>query len=542
MDTTLKKKRVIGLVLLSILLTLFLLFNRIDKLDTVREDLVSVTSPEVKCFQGFCVDAEPEAPFVSRWWSFSWAYLKLVALGMTFAFLVAGLTEAFLFPATGSRSFSDGGIRGSLKGLFIGSPMSLCSACIVPVAAAFRRRGAGIETTLAITQGSSTLNLPAMVMAAVVFTPMLAGSRIVLSVIGALLLGPLVATIVGQRGRAPAPIVINLAEQDAALWRQAIKEGFQDWTRATLKYVIRLGPIMVLAGFASALAIQSVSPDTVERYLGDNVSGIAIAATLGLLINVPLLFEIPLVAALLLVGMGTAPAVTLLFTAAAGGPITFWGLAKVMPKRAIATFATATWVLGSAGGLGILVLSPLLPGVDIGLQPDVASARAGSVQQAASEGGASTTASLVNVEPAPLQSGSGFIELLVKDMVADFHRITNDAKSIATNTGTPVFSELAVRGISFGWIEAHPDGTVDLNRVARTNEGNSAETLDSGFIDRLGREVAADLHRIRHDAIAIASKTGRPVFVQPVTRGVSLGWMKLLPDGSADTTRLAAID
>ena len=57
--------------------------------------------------------------------------------------------------------------------------------------------------------------------------------------------------------------------------------------------------------------------------------------------------------------MGTAPAATLLFTAAAGGPITFWGLAKVMPRRAIATFATATWGIGAVGGLAVLGLAVL---------------------------------------------------------------------------------------------------------------------------------------------------------------------------------------
>ena len=102
-DTVLKKKRAAGLVLLSILLGLFLLFNRIDKLDTVREDLAGVTSPEVECFQGFCIETEPESDLLSRWWDFSTTYLRLVAIGMTFAFLVAGLTEAFLFPKPDGR-------------------------------------------------------------------------------------------------------------------------------------------------------------------------------------------------------------------------------------------------------------------------------------------------------------------------------------------------------------------------------------------------------------------------------------------------------
>ena len=137
---------------------------------------------------------------------------------------------------------------------------------------------------------------------------------------------------------------------------------------ASLGYLVRLGPIMVLAGFASALAIQWVNPDTVGTYLGDNALGVVVAATLGLLINVPLLFEIPLVAALLLVGMGTAPAAVLLFAAAAGGPITFWGLARVMPKKAVVTFATATWGLGAIAGLSILALDPLVGGEESNLR------------------------------------------------------------------------------------------------------------------------------------------------------------------------------
>lgn len=371
-DTTLKKKRAVGLVLLATLLVLFLLFNRIDKLDTVGEDLAGVNATQVECFQGFCIETGPGTSLLSRWWEFSITYLRLVALGMTFAFLVAGLTEAFLFPNVNGGTFSGSGIKGSLKGLIVGSPMSLCSACIVPVSSAFRKRGAGIETTLAITLGSSTLNLPAMIMAVLIFTPMLAGSRILLSVVGALLIGPVVAMVVGRQAKASEslPPVADLVQENNLPWSQALMEAFRDWFGASLKYLIRLGPIMVLAGFVSGLAIQWVSRDTVTAYLGDNITGIAIAATLGILINVPLLFEIPLVAALLLVGMGTAPAVTLLFAAAAGGPITFWGLAKVLPKRVIAAFATTTWGLALVGGLGVLALTPIVPGIDIGLRPN----------------------------------------------------------------------------------------------------------------------------------------------------------------------------
>ena len=377
-----RKQLTIGLILLAVLLGLFLWFNRIPKLDVIQADLAVVTAPQVECFQGFCLESEPESTLLSRWWNFSLAYLKLISLGMIFAFLMAGLTETFLLPP-GSLygTWSRRGVRGSLGGLLVGPAMNLCSACIVPVANAFRQRGAGTEAALAIVHGSSTMNVPALLMAALVFTPMLAGSRIGVSLIAALFLGPLVAWL-ANRGKwsplentvSPPDLPIDPAGADplvASTWRVVMAVGLKDWVRSSLRYFIRLAPVMILAGFASAFVIQWVSPETVGTYLGNNAQGVAIAATLGVLINVPLMFEIPLVAALLLVGMGEAPAATLLFAAAAGGPVTFWGLARAMPKRAVASLAVATWGLALLAGLGILVVSPLVGGSGVGIRASV---------------------------------------------------------------------------------------------------------------------------------------------------------------------------
>ena len=359
-DTALKKKRVIGIVLLAVILGLFLAFNRIPKLDTVQADLAAVNAPRTECFQGFCIDREPETGFFQRWWDFSLSYLRLVSLGMTFAFLAAGITEVFLFPRDEGSRFTGGGLKGVLRGFAVGSSMNLCSACIVPIASAFRRRGAPVETAIAITQGSSTLNIPALVMAALVFTPMLASTRIAVSIVGVLLLGPLVALLI--RRRVPIADIFRYetagAESGPNTWRDTLTTGLKDWIKASLRYLWRLGPAMALAGFAGGLVIQWLTPDTVAAYLGNNVSGIVVAATFGILINVPLLFEIPLVAALLLVGMGSAPAAALLFGAAAGGPFTFWGLARVMPGKAVAAFAAGTWSLSVIGGVGFLFISP----------------------------------------------------------------------------------------------------------------------------------------------------------------------------------------
>ena len=363
----LRKKRIAGLGLLGVLLGLFIGFNRFPKLDIVRDDLAAVSGPSAQCFQGFCINTGQS--LLARWWEFSITYMELVAPGMIFAFLVAGLTAAFLFPQ-GVQFSSSGGIWGAIKGIAVGTPLSLCSACIVPITRALRGSGASISTTLGVVQGSATLNVPALLMVALIFTPLLGGSRILLSLIAGLLIGPVVARIVGGEKDEVPPSGVPLALGDAEPvgWGEALWEATRDWVRASLVYLIRLGPIMVIAGFASGLALQWVRPDVVGDYLGNDVQGVALAATLGILINVPLLFEIPLVVVLLLLGMGEAPAATLLFTAAAGGPITFWGLARALPRRAIVAFAGATWVVGLVGGIAIFALTPFVPDTALGFR------------------------------------------------------------------------------------------------------------------------------------------------------------------------------
>ncbi len=385
-DSTLGRKRILGGVIFLILFLAFFGFNRFPKLDVVRQDvdvvtgtaeLVNVTfegeslgeAPALQaailetvgpseCFQGYCIETTPGTSLVERWLSFSVGYLQLVAIGMIFAFLVAGLAVTFFFPDSTGGGFRGRGLRGSLQGLTVGPVMTLCSACIVPVANSFRRKGASVSSTIAIAQGSSTLNAPAVLMTLAIFSPLLAGARIALSVIGTLLIGPVVEWASGTTMEADREGQLWPTESSAApaSWGSVTRRGFIDWLTSSIRFFFRLAPVMILAGFASGLAIQWLTPGTVSQYMGNHLYGIALAATLGILINVPLMFEIPLVAGLMLVGMGTAPAATLLFTAAAAGPITFWGLAKLIPTRGIAAFAATTWALGVAGGLVVLGL------------------------------------------------------------------------------------------------------------------------------------------------------------------------------------------
>ena len=280
---------------------------------------------------------------------------------MTFAFVVAGLTEAFLLPRSrldSSRNQS-GTVRGLVTGSVLGPVWNLCSACIVPVAGAFHRR-VGAGGTIAMVQGSATLNIPALVMVALCVQShsghksgrtQRAGRRLVVA--------PLVASVI--TGQLQAERGIQGDPLDS--WSMRTHPGvdvLRDRAAGlgqihAFRYLVRLGPVMVVAGFASGLVIQWIDTSFVATYLGDSLGGVAIAATIGILINVPLLFEIPLVALLLLLGMGTAPAAALLFTAAAGEDRSHSGDSqRSSQQRRLHVYGTATWAIGLLGGAVLL--------------------------------------------------------------------------------------------------------------------------------------------------------------------------------------------
>ena len=372
LHTAAGKRRVIGVALLLAILLPFAGLNRLPKLDTVRADLASALAPTAECFQGFCVEADPESTFLARWWGFSTTYLRLVAIGMAFAFAAAGIAEAFLVPGVGNGQVpavrARSRLRRILTGLGMGPMVNLCSACVVPVSSAVRRGGLGVEGALALVHGSAVLNVPSLLMIAVIFSPSIGASRLLLGAAAAFLLGPLVAAVVGRRAAGgECDLAPPSVPDPAATWRQVLAEGLPAWARASGRMVLQMGPIMVAAGLVSGAAIQFLRPETVQAFLGDNLAGILVAATLGVLINVPLLFEIPLVTVLLLLGAGT-------WAIAAAGGLLVLAAGALLPERPALRLHAAEsgeGVAADAAGAAVPARFPPLRFADVSIESGV---------------------------------------------------------------------------------------------------------------------------------------------------------------------------
>jgi len=172
-----------------------------------------------------------------------------------------------------------------------------------------------------------------------------AGLRLALGVLMVFGLGYLVNLMTGAAARGAAE------EQRVALTADHESPGgFARWiailTRMTLILVPEYIVLVLLLGATRAWLFPHVGPE-----IGNSIGWILAFAAAGTLFVIPTAGEVPIVQAMLALGVGAGPAGALLMTLA---PISLPSLAMVAPSfrpRVLATVTTAVVAFGIAGGL-----------------------------------------------------------------------------------------------------------------------------------------------------------------------------------------------
>jgi uncharacterized protein len=249
--------------------------------------------------------------------------------------------------------------------------LMMCSACSVPVAVGWRRRGANLETTLGVVMGAALLNIMGLITIFLVFPAPLAWGRIAVSVLMVLLVAPLAAKIAisvlrwrGQDLLQPVSMVAGECDAfspDAERFRdesfaEAARGALRSWWLASVEMAYRLFLPMTGAIFLAAIFRLFVPPAVVESYFGSGLFAIAAVALFGTLIAIPTMFEIPLTIGFLFIGMGMGPAAALLVTAPSVSIVSYFMLRKDVGHLPPILLLAATFTMGIAVGLVVEAL------------------------------------------------------------------------------------------------------------------------------------------------------------------------------------------
>ncbi|MGH8931064.1 MAG: permease, partial [Egibacteraceae bacterium] len=256
-------------------------------------------------------------PPLFRWGAYGVNLWDSNAIGMFFAMLLGGAAlSAFSFaPGTWVQQlFTKTGAAGAGIGGAFGMPLFMCSACSAPVSLGFWRGGAALETTLGVILGSALFQPVALAAIVLLMPPPMAIARILFGL--ALLLGvvPLIARFTQPAAACrlpdadePAPKLLSLEELGSSPptgWAQAFGHAVRAWWRHTLDFAFRFAPPMALAGFAVGVVLTIAPPQMLTNLAQTGPLLIIVMALIGTVIQVPSMFEIPLVLAILALGFG----------------------------------------------------------------------------------------------------------------------------------------------------------------------------------------------------------------------------------------------
>ena len=280
------------------------------------------------------------------------AYGKAIWQAMVLGLLLGSAVQALLPRRWIARALGGNGMSSVVAGGLMSLPGMMCTCCAAPVVAGLRKCQAAPGSAVAFWLGNSVLNPATLVFMGFVLGWQWSALRLALGVVLVFGLGWLLNRMNAAAGRTvdPAPV--------QALQAQATDDGehtnpFKRWVAIFARMTVRLVPeyivLVLLLGAARAWLFPHIGAD-IDNHLWW-IAGLAVA---GALFVIPTAGEVPIIQAMLSLGMAAGPAAALLMTLP---PISLPSLAMLArsfrPVDLATVFAGVVATGLIAGGLAI---------------------------------------------------------------------------------------------------------------------------------------------------------------------------------------------
>ena len=289
-------------------------------------------------------EAHAPAPSFDAALAYAWAYGKAIWKAMVLGLLLGSAVQALLPAGWVTRALGGRRFGSALAGGMLALPGMMCTCCAAPVVVGLRQRQASAGAAIAFWLGNSVLNPATLVFMGFVLGWRWTALRLILGVPMVFGLGYLANRMTTARE----------AAQSEALLVQVVDEPqeapFRRWLRILARMTLRLIPeyivLVLLLGAARAWLFPTIGPD-----IDNHTVWIVAFAVAGMLFVIPTAGEVPIIQAMLSLGMGVGPAGALLMTLPPISLPSLTMLARSFPPRILAVTAAAVVGFGVAGGL-----------------------------------------------------------------------------------------------------------------------------------------------------------------------------------------------
>lgn len=288
--------------------------------------------------------ARAPAPSVDAAIAYALAYGKAIWQAMVLGLLLGSAVQALLPAHWVARMLGGKGFGSALAGGMLALPGMMCTCCAAPVVVGLRRRQAAPGAAIAFWLGNSVLNPATLVFMGFVLGWGWTGLRLLLGLPMVFGLGWLAnrMTTAEEAEQAEASLAALKAEPETAPFRRWLAILGRMALRLIPEYVI----LVLLLGAARAWLFPAIGPE-----IGNHLGWVLAFAVAGALFVIPTAGEVPIIQAMLSLGMGVGPAAALLMTLPPISLPSMAMLARSFPPRILAVVGLAVVLFGVAAGL-----------------------------------------------------------------------------------------------------------------------------------------------------------------------------------------------
>lgn len=291
----------------------------------------------------------PASPFLAAL-AYAKTYFLAIWKAAVLAVILGSLMEVLIPQDWLLRIFGKANFASTLRGGLIALPGMMCSCCAAPVAVSMRRQQVSVGAALAFWIANPVLNPATLVFMGLV----LGWDFTILRLVAGMVLVFGVAWV-AQRIAGPD----SLPE---AASKEVSQPCLPDQRNMVVRWAIRAWqlfwsaiPVYVLAVLALGAARVWLFPH-IDGTIGNSIIWLVLLAVAGTLFVIPTAAEIPIVQAMLSVGLGVGPAVALLMTLPSISLPSLLMLRKSIDDKVLVTVALLTALVGVASGLMAIFL------------------------------------------------------------------------------------------------------------------------------------------------------------------------------------------
>jgi len=279
---------------------------------------------------------------------YSLAYGKAIWQAMVLGLLLGSAVQAFVPRAWLARLLGRSDLRSVTVGVLMAIPGMMCTCCAAPVVIGLRRRNASAAASVAFWLGNTVLNPATLLFMGFVLGWKWVGLRVALGI-------PLIfGTSYLIRRFAVADEIKTLGDRVAmsAAGAEVSESGgtLQGWMSRFLSMTARLIPEYLLLVLILGASRAWLFPH-MGVAVGNELHWIVLMSLAGLLFVIPTAGEVPIVQAMLALGVGVGPSAALLMTLA---PVSLPSLVmaqKVFSARTLLLVGAPVVLAGVAAGL-----------------------------------------------------------------------------------------------------------------------------------------------------------------------------------------------